>query len=64
MSDQTQSSGTASQGNQSPIVVNVSVARPTPQFAPPTVRSGSEMMTQVGSCGCGCGASNGGGSGV
>ncbi len=67
MSDQPQSSGTASQGQQPPIVVNVSVIKPD-QFTPPTVQSGTEAArlraVGVGGCGCGCGASNGAGGGV
>jgi hypothetical protein len=62
MSDQTQSSGTASQSEQPPIIVNVSVVRPD-QFSPPSMQKGAEMA-RIGGCGCGCGASNGAGGGV
>jgi hypothetical protein len=51
------------QEQQPPIIVNVSVARPTQQYTPPTVQSGAELRA-VGGCGCGCGASNGSGAGV
>jgi hypothetical protein len=49
------------QGQQPPIVVNVSVTRPQ-QYTPPAVQ-GAELRA-VGGCGCSCGASNGGGAGV
>ena len=63
MPDQPQSSGTSPQGQQPPIVVNVSVTRP--QYSPPAVQSGTELArVQVGGCACGCGASNGAGGGV
>jgi hypothetical protein len=49
------------QGQQPPIIVNVSVTKPP--YTPPAVQ-GAELRAQVGGCGCGCGASNGGGAGV